>query len=104
MRSSMPVACRSRSVLTEGQAHDGRAAVDMLASLGQGDILLGDAAYDSDALRQELAARGAWACVSPCPIAAACRLATIPNATGSPPMVKTIGIADVAIFAARTEG
>ena len=53
--------------LTEGQAHDGRAAVDMLASLRQGDILLGDAAYDSDVLRQDLAARGAWACVKPMP-------------------------------------
>jgi transposase len=59
----LPIALR----LTEGQAHDGRAAVDMLASLRQGDILLGDAAYDSDALRQDLAARGAWACVKPMP-------------------------------------
>jgi transposase len=59
----LPIALR----LTEGQAHDGRAAVDMLASLGQGDILLGDAAYDSDALRQDLAARGVWACVKPMP-------------------------------------
>jgi transposase len=49
------------------QAHDGCAGIDMLASLGQGDILLGDAAYDSDALRQDLAARGAWACVKPMP-------------------------------------
>ena len=59
----LPIALR----LTEGPAHDGRAAVDMLASLRQGDILLGDAAYDSDALRQDLAARGAWACVKPMP-------------------------------------
>ena len=51
--------------LTEGQAHDGRAAADMLHALGQGDILLADAAYDSDALRQSLAARGAWANVKP---------------------------------------
>ena len=46
----LPIALK----LSEGQAHDGRAAADMLASLGQGDILLGDAAYDSDALRQDL--------------------------------------------------
>ena len=59
----LPIALK----LTEGQAHDGRAAVDMLASLGQGNILLGDAAYDSDGLRQDLAARGAWACVKPMP-------------------------------------
>ena len=39
----------------------------MLDSLGQGDILLADRAYDSDALRQDLAARGAWANVKPMP-------------------------------------
>ena len=59
----LPIALK----LTEGQAHDGRAAADMLASLGQGDILLGDAAYDSNALRQDLAARGVWACIKPMP-------------------------------------
>ena len=53
--------------LTEGQAHDGRSASDMLGSLGAGDILLADRAYDSDALRQSLAARGAWAHVKPMP-------------------------------------
>ena len=47
--------------LTPGQAHDGRSAADMLASLGQGDVLLADRAYDSDALRAEMAARGVWA-------------------------------------------
>ena len=45
--------------LTEGQAHDGRSAEDMLGSIGCGDILLADRAYDSNALRQTLAARGA---------------------------------------------
>jgi len=35
--------------LTEGQAHDGRSAQDMLGTLGRGDVLLGDRAYDSDA-------------------------------------------------------
>ncbi|CAO4157383.1 DDE-Tnp-1 domain-containing protein [Methylorubrum extorquens] len=34
-----------------GQAHDGRSAADMLDGLGPGQILLGDRAYDSDALR-----------------------------------------------------
>ena len=38
--------------LTEGQAHDGRSAQDMLGTLGRGDVLLADRAYDSDALRQ----------------------------------------------------
>ena len=59
--NGLPIALK----LTEGQAHDGRAAADMLHALGQGDILLADAAYDSDALRQSLAARGAWANVKP---------------------------------------
>jgi len=53
--------------LTEGQAHDGRSARDMLGSLAAGHILLGDRAYDSDGLRQILADRGAWANVKPMP-------------------------------------
>jgi transposase len=53
--------------LTEGQAHDGRSAVDMLDGIGDGQILLADRAYDSDALRQSLAERGAWANVKPMP-------------------------------------
>jgi len=47
--------------ITEGQAHDGHSAQDMFGSLRRGDILLGDRAYDSDALRQSLAERGARA-------------------------------------------
>jgi transposase len=39
----------------------------MLGSIGPGDILLADRAYDSDALRQTLADRGAWANVKPMP-------------------------------------
>ena len=37
--------------LTEGQAHDGTSARDMLDIIGAGKILLADRAYDSDALR-----------------------------------------------------
>ena len=37
--------------LTEGQAHDGTSARDMLDTIGAGQILLADRAYDSDALR-----------------------------------------------------
>jgi transposase len=59
----LPVALK----LTEGQAHDGRSAADMLQTLGPGDILLADRAYDSDALRQSLTERGAWANVKPMP-------------------------------------
>ena len=47
--------------LTEGQAHDGRSAQDMFDTVQNGDILLADRAYDSDALRNNLADRGAWA-------------------------------------------
>jgi transposase len=53
--------------LTEGQAHDGKSAADMLDSIGAGQILLADRAYDSDRLRQSLAERGAWANVKPMP-------------------------------------
>jgi IS5 family transposase len=40
--------------LTEGQAHDGRSARDMLRALGEGQTLLADRAYDSDELRKSL--------------------------------------------------
>jgi len=53
--------------LTEGQAHDGRSAADMLDSVGAGDVLLADRAYDADGLRTALAARGAWANIKPMP-------------------------------------
>ena len=53
--------------LTPGQAHDGRSAADMLETLGKGDVLLADRAYDSDALRLEMKARGAWANIKPMP-------------------------------------
>ena len=61
--NGLPVALK----LTEGQAHDGRGAADMLDRLGPGQILLADRAYDSDALRQEMTARGAWANIKPMP-------------------------------------
>ena len=57
----LPIALK----LTEGQAHDGRSAGDMLDGLGKGCVLLADRAYDSDALRQSLADRGVWANVKP---------------------------------------
>jgi transposase len=53
--------------LTEGQAHDGRSARDMLDDISAGQTLLADRAYDSDALRETLADRGAWANVKPMP-------------------------------------
>ena len=60
----LPIALK----LTEGQAHDGRAAQDMLDTIGAvGEQDVADRAYDSDALRQTLAERGAWANVKPMP-------------------------------------
>jgi transposase len=59
----LPIALK----LTEGQAHDGRSAQDMLDKLQAGQILLADRAYDCDAMRQALADRGAWANVKPMP-------------------------------------
>jgi transposase len=53
--------------LTAGQAHDGRSANDMLDGLGQGQILLADRGYDSDALRGRLAGHGAWGNIKPMP-------------------------------------
>jgi transposase len=53
--------------LTPGQAHDGRSADDMLARLGEGQILLADRGYDSDALRERLARQGAWGNIKPMP-------------------------------------
>ena len=61
--NGLPIALK----LTEGQAHDGRSAEDMLDTIKAGDILLADRAYDSDLLRQTLTDRGAWANVKPMP-------------------------------------
>ncbi len=52
----LPIALK----LTEGQAHDGRSAQDMIETLRAGNILLADRAYDSNALRERLAEVGAW--------------------------------------------
>jgi transposase len=50
-----------RLKLTAGQAHDGRSAQDMVSTVRGGQTLLADRAYDSDALHEALAARGAFA-------------------------------------------
>ena len=42
-------------------------ATDMLDTLGKSDVLLGDRAYDSDALRIQMARRSAWANIKPMP-------------------------------------
>jgi transposase len=59
--NGLPIALK----LSEGQAHDGRSAEGMLDGLRAGQILLADRAYDSDALRQTVTARGAWANIKP---------------------------------------
>ena len=61
--NGMPVVLK----LSEGQAHDGRSAQDMLGNFGLGQILLADRAYDSDALRAEMEKQGAWANIKPMP-------------------------------------
>lgn len=65
--------------LTPGQAHDGRSAADMIDTLGEGQVLLADRAYDSDALHRTLAARGARANVKP-----------MPQRTNIPPFDRTL--------------
>jgi transposase len=59
--SGLPITIK----LTEGQAHDGRSAADMLDGLQAGQILLADRAYDSNALRDTMDAQGAWANIKP---------------------------------------
>lgn len=61
--NGLPVALK----LTPGQAHDGRSAADMLDNIGEGETLLADRAYDSDALRKAMDERGAWTCIKPMP-------------------------------------
>jgi transposase len=61
--SGNPIALK----LSEGQAHDGRSAEDLLDSLGAGQILLADRGYDSNALRAAMAERGVWANIKPMP-------------------------------------
>ena len=45
--------------LTPGQAHDLGAAEVLLTTLGDGDVLLADKAYDANDLREQIEAQGA---------------------------------------------
>lgn len=45
--------------LREGQAHDGRSAAALLETMREGQVLLTDRGYDSDALRAAINSRGA---------------------------------------------
>lgn len=51
--------------LSEGQAHDGRSAVDLLDTIQTGHTLLAAGGYHSDALRSKMAERGALAHIKP---------------------------------------
>lgn len=48
-------------LLTAGQAGDAPAGRELLSRLATGGILLADRAYDTDAIRAEMAQRGAFA-------------------------------------------
>ena len=61
--NGLPIALK----LTDGHAHDGTSAADMLATLRHGDVLLADRAYDSDARREEMQKRGVFANIRPMP-------------------------------------
>ncbi|SFJ81657.1 hypothetical protein SAMN02799642_05589 [Methylobacterium brachiatum] len=53
--------------ITPGQARDWRSVADMLGGLGAAQILLGDWAYDSDALQARMVEQSGWATVKPMP-------------------------------------
>ena len=53
--NGLPIALK----LTQGQAHDAPPALELLSAMGPGQIVLADRAYDTDALRESLAARRA---------------------------------------------
>ena len=51
--------------LTAGQASDIASAPELIAHLPEGGMLLADKGYDANALREAVAARGAWANIPP---------------------------------------
>jgi transposase len=61
----LPIALK----LSEGQAHDGKGAEDMLGALPRKCVVLADRGYDSDAPRAMIAAQGAAANIRPLDIA-----------------------------------
>ena len=48
-----------RLTITLGQDHDATAAKELLSDLGEGQIILGDKAYDADWIRDQIEAQGA---------------------------------------------
>ena len=51
--------------LASGHQHDSLSAAHLLDGLPRGGILLGDKAYDSDAIRKRVALHGGWANIPP---------------------------------------
>ena len=47
--------------MTAGQVHDSKMALPMLSVMGNGTIILGDKAYDTNALRAQAVEKKAWA-------------------------------------------
>lgn len=52
-------------VITPGQTHDIQAAAELLATIGKGQMVLADKAYDADWLRAMVAEQGGWANIPP---------------------------------------
>ena len=48
-----------RLAITPGQDHDATAAKELLCNLSEGQIVLGDKAYDADWIREQIEAQGA---------------------------------------------
>ncbi len=51
--------------LTAGQIADCQEAEALIETVGEGDIVLGDKGYDTNAIRAKLAAKKAWANIPP---------------------------------------
>ena len=69
-----------RFVLTPGQVHDSQAASELLEPLPEGCVVLGDKAYDSDDIREQIEEAGAIANIPP---KANRRRPSMPNSTNN---------------------
>lgn len=54
-----------KCIITPGNTHDIQAARALLADIRQGQMVLGDKAYDANWLRDYVAERGGWANIPP---------------------------------------
>jgi len=60
-RQGLPI----RFVLTPGQTHDTQTVAELLSNLPPNAMLLADRGYDANAVREMVAAQGAWANIPP---------------------------------------